>query len=121
MNLTKLIFFLTINSRGVPKFRPSERITPMKYNFTKAEQETHITWDAVDNLAHIYTARPSMIRKLDKLVKAYPNEYKCVWTDSLYDAKKYTVPARYIRFGKPASEKKKAAARKNGERAQYSL
>lgn len=85
------------------------------YTLTKAEQETIIRWDAEERTAHIDTAYPPMIAKLDKLVTAYPDTYKCVFVDKLYHAKKYEVPAAFIRFGKPASEAQKAAARANGE------
>ena len=83
------------------------------YKLIKAEQETIIRWDAEERIAHIDTAHAPMIAKLDKLVAAYPETYKCVFVDSLYKAKKYKVPASYIRFGKPASEAQKAAARES--------
>ena len=80
-----------------------------------AEQETIIRWDAEERIAHIDTAYAPMIAKLDRLVVAYPKTYKCVFVDEHYFAKKYKVPASFIRFGKPASEAQKAAARANGE------
>lgn len=84
------------------------------YRFTKAEQETHIRWDAEERIAHIYTANPAEIRKFDKLVKDYPDVYKCVWTDGKYQAKKYEVDAKHIRYKKPTSEKQRQAAKNNG-------
>ena len=80
------------------------------YQLTKYEQETTIGWSADEKLASIDTANPAIIRKLDKLVSAYPDTYICTFTDSLYNAKKYTVPVSFIRFGKPASEARRAAS-----------
>ena len=85
----------------------------------KAEQETTIRWDAEERIAHIDTAYAPMIAKLDKLVEAHPDTYKCVFVDERYHAKKYRVPAAFIRFGKPASEAQKAAARLNGEATRH--
>ena len=78
----------------------------------KAEQETVIRWDAEEGIAYIDTATPVVIRKLDKLVEEHPEAYRCVRVDSLYFAKRYTVAASYIRFGKPASAARREAGRK---------
>lgn len=85
------------------------------YKLNKAEQETIIRWDAEERIAHIDTAYAPIIAKLDKLVKSYPDTYKCVFVDELYKAKKYEVPASFIRFVKPASEKQKAAGRERAK------
>lgn len=74
----------------------NEKRTAKRY-----EQETTIRWDAQERIAHIYSANPSVIRKLDKLVEKYPQTYACVWEDDKWVAKKYRVPARWIRFGGP--------------------
>ena len=58
---------------------------------------------------------PATIRKLDLLVKAYPDAYRCVREDAAYLAKRYTAPAALIRFGKPASAAKMAAGRERVE------
>jgi hypothetical protein len=89
------------------------------YKLSKAEQETIIRWDAEERIAHIDTAYPPMIDKLDKLVEAFPDTYRCVFVDELYHAKKYRAPASFIKFGKPASEAQKAAARANGEATRH--
>lgn len=78
---------------------------------SRAEQETVIRWDAEENIAHIDTANPATIRKLDKLVKAYPDIYRCVRIDREYLAKRYTCSASFFRIGKPASEAVRAASR----------
>jgi len=90
-----------------------KEILVMNYTFSKAEQETHISWDAESKTASIYSAHPATIRKLDTLCRDYPEEYRCVWADSKYTAKKYETGAKYISFRKPASRKQKEAALKN--------
>lgn len=77
----------------------------------RAEQETTIRFDPEDKIAHIYTTNPTVIRKMDKLCAEFPDAYRCVRTDPDNLAKWYTCPASYIRFGKPASEAQKEAAR----------
>ena len=80
------------------------------------EQETSIMWDEEEKIARIYTASPAMIRKFDNLSANYPDAYKCVWEQDDGLAKKYEVNKRFIRFGKPASEARKEASRKNAEK-----
>lgn len=80
-------------------------------SLTKSEQETTIRWDAAEHVAHIDTAYPPMMAKLDKLVDAYPDTYKCVRVDDLYPAKSYTVPAAFIGFRKPIDASTREAAR----------
>jgi hypothetical protein len=79
-------------------------------SLTRAEQETVIRFDAEEQIAHIDTANPATIRKLDKLAAEHPDTYRCVRVDPEYLAKRYTVPASFVRFGKPASEARKAQA-----------
>lgn len=83
------------------------------YKLTKYEQETFISWNAEDRIARIETAHAPTIAKLDRLVAAHPDTYECIWADKIYPIKKYRVPASFIRFGKPASEKQKTAARES--------
>ncbi len=78
---------------------------------TRAEQETIIRWDAEEQVAHVDTANPATIRKLDKLVAEFPDAYRCVREDAEYPAKRYAFPARYVRFGKPPSEAQREAGR----------
>lgn len=84
--------------------------------YSRYEQETSIVWDEDEKVARIYTASPVTIRKLEKLVAACPEAYRRVWEQPDGLARKYEVNKRYIRFGKPASEARKEAARKNAER-----
>ena len=83
------------------------------YKLTKDEQETTVNWCAADSTATINTADPSIIRKLDRLAEEYPGVYTCTHVDQTCFARAYTVPARFIRFGKPASEARKEASRRN--------
>ena len=79
------------------------------YQLTKEEQETTVNWCAADSTATIDTADPAVMRKLDRLVQEHPDVYKVVRVDPNYAAKMYSVPARFVRFGKPASEAQRAA------------
>lgn len=83
------------------------------YTLTRAEQETVIVWDAEARTATIDTADPVTLRKLERLAAQFPEAYRLVSEDTLYNAKRYEVPAQYIRFGKPASDAQREAARKN--------
>lgn len=82
------------------------------YSLTRAEQETVIRWDAETRTASIDTADPVTIRKLDKLAAEHPDTYRCARVDDIYHSKRYEVPARYIRFGKPASDAQREANRR---------
>lgn len=82
-----------------------------KNSISRYEMETHITWNAEEKIATVYTCDPTTIRKLDKLVEQCPGVYSCIWEGENPTAKKYTVPARYVRFGKPISEAQAAAGR----------
>jgi len=89
------------------------------YKLTREERETIINWCSADNTATVYTADPVVIRKLDRLTAVCPETYKCTRVDSICGAKDYTVPARFIRFGKPASQARIEAARKNGQASSF--
>jgi hypothetical protein len=87
----------------------------MAYALTRTEQETVIRWDALTKTAVIDTATPEVIRKMDKLAGQFPGVYKVVRVDPNYSAKRYEVDARYVRFGRPASEAQRNAARINSK------
>lgn len=80
------------------------------------EQETTIVWDEETKQASIYTASPVTMRKLDKLCAECPDVYANTWADISGTAKRYTVNARYVRFGKPPTEARKECGRKLSER-----
>ena len=83
--------------------------------YSRAEQETSIVWDEEEKVAHVYTASPTTMRKLDKLCAEHPGLYKCLYAEAGGSAKKYSVPSRYLRFSKPASAATIEAARRNAE------
>ena len=90
-------------------------------NYSRAEQETSIVWDEEQKVAHIYTASPVTMRKLDKLCEQYPGEYVRTWTENAGEritAAKYVAPSKRIRFTKPISEARREQAR---TAAKYSL
>lgn len=75
--------------------------------YSRQEQETTITWNELEKVAHIYSASPSTMRKLEKQSAQFPDVYRRTWTEEIggkVTAAKYEVDARFIRFGKPASE-----------------
>lgn len=87
----------------------------MTYKLTKAERETHVWWDEENEIAHVYTASPKVIRKLDKLCVENPDTYKCRNVDTVCGAvvsKDYYVDPDYI-FKKPISQKQREASLRN--------
>ena len=88
-------------------------------NYSRAERETAIVYDEEERIAHIYTASQISIRRLEKLCADHPEVYRRMWTETeerKITAAKYECPSKYIRFGKPASEQKKAQAIRMRER-----
>lgn len=85
--------------------------------YTRMEQETSIVWDEEEKVAHIYTASPVSMRRLDRLCEEFPGEYVKVWeekdADGRVTAAKYTAPSMRIKFGKPSSEARVMANRRN--------
>ena len=84
----------------------------MAASYSRAEQETSIVFDEQDKTARIYTASPITIRKLDKLCKECPGAYTLVWEEVDGSAKRYSVPSKYIRYGKPASQARIASGKR---------
>lgn len=58
------------------------------------EQETIITFNAEEGFAEIYSCHPSQIRKLDKLCKDNPEDWKVLRADQI--GKVYTCPKELI-------------------------
>lgn len=77
----------------------------MKYNMLPCEKETHISWDAENRIAKIFTCDPLYLRKLDKLVQECPDEYSIIsekdWLGNRTCT--YAVSAKLISFRKPSS------------------
>lgn len=82
------------------------------YKLTNAEIETTIRWNREEMIAYIFTSDYVQIKKLDALCDEFPDTYKCIKIDDGFGSKTYTCPAKKIKFGRPTSEAKKAAARK---------
>ena len=87
-----------------------------KAKLSRLEQETHIDWDAENNIAYIDSVNPSVVRKLEKLHAEFPEVYKLIRRDKVYGGITLQVPKKYIRFGKPASEQKVEAARQRANK-----
>lgn len=85
--------------------------------YSRIEQETSIVWDEEEKVAHIYTASPVSMRRLDRLCEEFPGEYKRVWveqgTEGQVTAAKYETPSKRIMFSRPASEARVMANRRN--------
>lgn len=84
-----------------------------QYRLSRAEQEVIIRWDAEERIAHIDAAYPPIVAKLDKLAEQFPDTYICTSFDSVYGAKRYSVPAKHIAFRKPPTE----AQKRHGQQA----
>jgi len=94
----------------------------LSYRLSCAEQETTITYVRTDAEAVMYTSDRLRMAKMDKLCQQHPEAYRCIWTDDqilgdgLPMAKRYSVPVKLLRFGKPMSEARLEAGRKAAAR-----
>lgn len=66
---------------------------------TKYEMETIVNYNAAEQTATVYTRDKSVMRKLDRLVKAYPESYRLV--DQTDIDKTYSMPKSYVTYRKP--------------------
>lgn len=80
--------------------------------YKRIEQETTVVWNEAEKMAMIYSASPSVMRKLDALVAQYPGVYQRIWVENGGTAAKYTVDSKFVRFCKPASEAQREAGRR---------
>ena len=79
---------------------------------SRYEQETTIRFNAEEQTAYVCTNNPATVRKLDKLASECPEAYRCTRADPLYGTKWHEVTnKRLVRFGKPASEERRAQSR----------
>lgn len=68
-------------------------------NLTRYEQEVVSNLNADEDMATVYSANPAWIRKMDALVREFPDVFRIKrWTEV---SKTYEVPKKYIRIGKP--------------------
>ena len=80
-------------------------------NLTKYEQETIVNYNNGDKIGTIYTADPVVIRKLTKLIDAYPEDYKLIRKNDF--SLECSFPKKLIQFRKPihlTQEQKEKAA-----------
>lgn len=83
------------------------------YQLTREEQETICLTDAARDTFEVGTLDPVYIRKLDKLCEQYPEHYRRT-ADNQRGEHIYIMPKKLLRFGKPASEARREANRRNG-------
>ncbi len=93
--------------------------------FTRLEQETTVVMNAEEATAEVFTADPVYLRKLKKLHEEFPDTYiqnslNQDSDDTILSAT-YTVPKKFIRFGKPASAARIAAGQQAAERMRLKL
>jgi len=86
---------------------------------TMDEQELTLTTTRTSDTIDVYTSDRVYMRKLDKLCNDYPDAYTLVWTDTQATeegtpiGKRYQFSKRFLKFGKPASEARRASALRN--------
>ncbi len=66
---------------------------------TKYEQVTIINFNAGEQEAVVYTRDKTVMRRLDKLSKDYPDIYRIVESDEL--SKTYSMPKLCVSYRKP--------------------
>jgi len=77
------------------------------FALTKYEQEVSLSFNMEDELATLYTSSTTWIKRMDKLVEQFPDEYKVTETSTFEGdvvAKSYQFPIKYFRLGKPRAE-----------------
>ena len=81
-------------------------------NLARYEQEVVINLNADEEMATVYSDNPARIRKMDALVKEFPDVFRIKrWTEV---SKTYEMPKKYIRIGRP--RELSSAQRENLER-----
>lgn len=68
-------------------------------NLTRYEQEVVINFNADEDTATVYSANPAWIRKMDALVREFPNVFHIKRQTEV--SKTYEMPKKYVRIGKP--------------------
>lgn len=80
---------------------------------TKYEMETIVNYNAGEQTATVYTRDKVVMRKLDRLVEAYPESYRLV--DQSDIDKTYSMPKSYVNYRKPrkvSNEQREQARRR---------
>ncbi len=68
-------------------------------NLTRYEQEVVINLNADEEMATVYSANPAWIRKMDALVKEFPDVFHVKRQTEI--SKTYELPKKLVRIGKP--------------------
>lgn len=68
---------------------------------TKYEMETIVNYNAAEQTAIVYTRDKAVMRKLDRLVEAYPESYRLI--DQTDIDKTYSMPKSHVTYRKPRS------------------
>lgn len=68
-------------------------------NLTRYEQEVVINLNADEDMATVYSANPAWIRKMDVLVKEFPDIFHVKRQTEI--SKTYEMPKKFVRIGKP--------------------
>ena len=70
----------------------------VNYKFSRYEMETTVNFNAEEKTAVLYTRDKAVMRRLDRLVKEFPDIFKCIAetdVDKTYEfPKKYALPHR---------------------------
>jgi len=69
-------------------------------NLTRYEQEVVINLNADEDMATVYSANPAWIRKMDALVKEFPDIFHVKRQTEI--SKTYEMPKKLVRIGKPS-------------------
>ena len=84
-------------------------------NLTRYEQEVVINMNADEDMATVYSANPAWIRKMDALVKEFPDIFYIKRQTEI--SKTYGMPKKLVRIGKPRELSQ--AQRENVEKVRY--
>jgi len=87
-----------------------ERCTVSKYQLTKAERETIITYDEEGPMATVYTCNRAKIRQMDAYCAKY-KDYSLISRDEYSST--YTMPKRYVLTGHPSDISDETRARRS--------
>ncbi len=68
-------------------------------NLTRYEQEVVINLNADEDMATVYSANPAWIRKMDALVREFPDVFSVKRQTEI--SKTYEMPKKLVRIGKP--------------------
>ena len=81
-------------------------------NICRYEQETIINYNAAEQTATVYTSDKTVMRRLDALVKGFPDHYRLIGETDI--DKTYEMPKSFVSYRKPRrlSDEQREAARK---------